>query len=420
MRFNNSGRRPQICKQVCCWRSKIASAVKDLRKGKIIIVVDDEDRENEGDLVCAAEFATPKIINFMASEGRGLICAPISNEISQRLELCSMVENNNESEGCNFTVSVDYKHGTKTGISAFDRARTVAALINPASRPNDFRRPGHMFPLVAKDGGVLVRAGHTEAAVDLMRLANLQPAAVICEILWINGEMCRGNNLMMFAKAHELKIISIRDLIKYRISREKLVEKKVETDLETEYGKFRIMVYKDKISGKNHIVLVKGKISGLPVLVRVHSECVTSEIFKSVKCDCASQLDAAMRKIASEGGVLLYLRQEGRGIGLINKLRAYDLQKKGHDTVEANQLLGLSDDLREYGIGAQILRDIGIKKMILMTNNPRKIIGLEGFGLQIIDRMAIEIAPTKHTRGYLKIKKLKLGHLLNLVDEKRN
>lgn len=277
-----------------------------------------------------------------------------------------------------------------------------------------------MFPLVAKDGGVLVRAGHTEAAVDLMRLANLQPAAVICEILWINGEMCRGNNLMMFAKAHELKIISIRDLIKYRISREKLVEKKVETDLETEYGKFRIMVYKDKISGKNHIVLVKGKISGLPVLVRVHSECVTSEIFKSVKCDCASQLDAAMRKIASEGGVLLYLRQEGRGIGLINKLRAYDLQKKGHDTVEANQLLGLSDDLREYGIGAQILRDIGIKKMILMTNNPRKIIGLEGFGLQIIDRMAIEIAPTKHTRGYLKIKKLKLGHLLNLVDEKRN
>lgn len=411
MQFNNSGRRPRFC--------KIDSAVRDLKKGKIIIVVDDEDRENEGDLVIAAEHATPKIINFMASEGRGLICAPVSADIAERLELSPMVENNEEAEGCNFTVSIDYRHGTKTGISTFDRAATVVALADSKSRPNDFRRPGHMFPLVARDGGVLVRAGHTEAAIDLMRLAGLRPAAAICEILWINGEMARGSNLMMFAKAHNLKIISIRDLIKYRISREKLVEKKVETDLETEYGKFRIMIYEDMLSGKNHIALVKGKI-GSPALVRVHSECVTSEIFKSVKCDCAAQLDAAMKKIASEGGVLLYLKQEGRGIGLVNKLRAYDLQKKGCDTVEANQLLGLADDLREYGIGAQILRDIGVKKMILMTNNPRKIIGLDGFGLQIVNRIPIEIAPTEHTFKYLRAKKLKLGHLLNLIDEKRN
>lgn len=411
MRFNNSGFKPQFC--------KIESAVRDLKKGRLIIVTDDEDRENEGDLVAAAEFATPKIINFMASEGRGLICTPVSNEIAERLKLCPMVENNTESEGCNFTISVDYRHGTKTGISAFDRSKTVQGIIDNTSKPNDFRRPGHTFPLIAKDGGVLVRAGHTEASVDLMKIADLKPAAVICEILWINGEMCRGENLMMFAKAHNLKIISIRDLIKYRILREKLVEKKVETDLETEYGKFRIMVYKDMLSGKNHIVLMKGRINS-PTLVRVHSECVTSEIFKSLKCDCGAQLDAAMKKIANEGGVLLYLKQEGRGIGLVNKLRAYDLQKKGHDTVEANQLLGFGDDLREYGIGAQILRDIGVKKMILMTNNPRKIIGLDGFGLKIVDRVPVEIAPTKYNFKYLKTKKIKLGHLLNLIDEKRN
>ncbi len=412
MRFNNSGRKPQFC--------KIESAVRDLKKGKIIVVVDDEDRENEGDLVCAAEKAGPEIINFMVSEGRGLVCVPISGEIARKLELCPMVEKNTESTGCNFTVSVDYKHGTKSGISAFDRAKTVQAIVNGGARPENFRRPGHIFPLVAKEGGVLVRAGHTEASIDLVKMAGLKPAAVICEVLWINGDMCRGENLAMFAKAHKLKIISIRDLIKYRICEEKLVEKKADTMLETEYGKFRIMIYEDKISGKNHIALLKGKISGAPVLVRVHSECVTGEIFKSLKCDCGQQLDTALKKISLEGGVLLYLKQEGRGIGLVNKLKAYDLQNKGYDTVEANHMLGFKDDLREYGIGAQILRDMGIKKMILMTNNPRKIIGLDGFGLKVVDRVPIEIKPTKHNLNYLKTKKIKLGHLLNFIDEKRN
>jgi len=400
--------------------SKIDSAIDDLKNGKMIIVVDDEDRENEGDLVCAAEKATPEIINFMVSEGRGLVCAPISKEIANRLNLQPMVEYNTESSKCNFTVSIDYKHDTKSGISAFDRSKTIQALANDSTTAADFRRPGHVFPLIAKEGGVLVRAGHTEASIDLMRLAGLKNAAVICEILWINGDMCRGGNLAMFAKAHHLKIISIRDLIKYRVRQEKLVERKADTMIETEYGKFRIMVYEDKVFDKNHIVLLKGNINKSPILVRVHSECVTSEIFKSLRCDCGAQLDMALRKIAKEGGVLLYLKQEGRGIGLINKLKAYDLQNQGYDTVEANHMLGFKDDLREYGIGAQILRDLGIKKMILMTNNPRKIVGLDGFGLKVVGRVPIEIKPTKQNYQYLKTKKIKLGHILNFIDESQN
>ncbi|KKQ68987.1 MAG: GTP cyclohydrolase-2, 3,4-dihydroxy 2-butanone 4-phosphate synthase / GTP cyclohydrolase II [Candidatus Peregrinibacteria bacterium GW2011_GWF2_38_29] len=394
--------------------NKIEDAILDIKNGKIVIVADDEDRENEGDLVCAAEKVTPELINFMSMEGRGLICTPVSSEIARRLGFCPMVESNSESSGCNFAISVDYIKGTTTGISAFDRAKTVKAIIDMKSKPEDFLKPGHTFPLIAKDGGVLVRAGHTEAATDLAKLAGFKPAAVICEILWIDGTMARGENLKRFAKAHNLKIVSIKDLIKYRTQKEKLIEKKVETEIPTEYGKFKMVVYEDGISMKQHIALIKGKIdSKKEMLVRVHSECITGEIFKSTKCDCGAQLDFAMKKIGKSGGVLLYLKQEGRGIGLVNKLKAYNLQNKGYDTVEANKMLGFNDDLREYGIGAQILKDIGVKDMILMTNNPRKIVGLDGFGLKIVKRMPIQIKPTKGNLEYLKTKQIKMGHIFS-------
>lgn len=396
----------------------IEEAISEIKQGKMLIVVDDADRENEGDLVMAAECVSKESVNFMIKEGRGLICAPLSRGIGERLNLKPMTGEEVEMNRCNFTVSVDYKKGTSTGISASDRASTLSALTNSKTQASDFHRPGHIFPILARKGGVLVRAGHTEAAVDLARLAGFSSVGVICEIVKDNGEMARRDDLKNFAKTHGLSMITIKDLIAYRRLKEKLIKREVETELETEYGLFTIIIFSTSIDNLEHLVLIKGEIRGKEnVLVRVHSECMTGDVFHSLHCDCRKQLTSSMRRIAEEGtGVILYMRQEGRGIGFLNKMRAYKLQtEKGYDTVEANQKLGFQADLRDYGIGAQILKDLGLNTICLLTNNPQKIVGLEGHGLKVSKRIPLECKTGPRAQRYLKTKKNKLGHLLERV-----
>ncbi|CAM3569608.1 bifunctional 3,4-dihydroxy-2-butanone-4-phosphate synthase/GTP cyclohydrolase II [Marinicrinis lubricantis] len=392
---------------------RIEDAIQDLMQGKVVIVVDDDDRENEGDFIAIAEKATPEVINFMITEGRGLVCAPITEERAMELNLPPMVTHNTDYHGTAFTISVDHIQ-TTTGISAHERSMTVRALISPETKPRDFRRPGHIFPLIAKKGGVLRRAGHTEAAVDLAKMCGSYPAAVICEIIKEDGSMARLPDLREMAQKHQLKLISIRDLIKYRNEKEKLVKREVEVNLPTDFGEFTAIAYTNEVDQKEHVALVKGEITGdLPTLVRVHSECLTGDVFHSQRCDCGPQLAAALKQINEAGqGVLLYMRQEGRGIGLINKLKAYVLQEQGYDTVEANQKLGFAPDLREYGIGAQILKDIGVRKMKLLTNNPRKIKGLEGYGLEVVERVPLQMQENENNSRYLHTKQEKLGHML--------
>jgi 3,4-dihydroxy 2-butanone 4-phosphate synthase/GTP cyclohydrolase II len=399
----------------------IEDAIEDFRNGKILIVVDDEDRENEGDFVLAAEKVTPEAINFFVKEGRGVVCTPLTTERAKELNLDLMVEANTSLHETPFTVSIDYLHGTTTGVSVADRATTVRALANPNAQAQDFARPGHIFPLRAIEGGVLRRAGHTEAVVDLCKLSGLTPAGVLCEILAEDGTMARIPQLLKIAEKFNLKIISVRALIEYRIRREKLVQRIVSTNLPSKYGQFRIYLYKSVTDSKEHIALVKGEISPeIPALVRVHSECLTGDVFGSLRCDCNAQLVTSMEMIEKEGsGVILYMRQEGRGIGLLNKLKAYSLQDEGLDTVEANEKLGFRADLRDYGIGAQILRDLGVGKMRLLTNNPKKIIGLNGYGLEVEDRVSLEIHPNSYNERYLTTKRDKLGHLI-LVDSKNS
>ncbi len=392
----------------------IDDVVSDIARGRIVIVTDDADRENEGDLVMAAEKVTPEAVNFMAKHGRGLICVPISNERAEQLGLQRMVAQNRETHRTDFTVSVDAARGVTTGISAHDRAATISAIANPKSSPNDLVQPGHVFPLRAKDGGVLRRTGHTEAAVDLARMAGLQPAGVLCEILHDDGTMARLPELMEFRKKHRLRICTIQSLIAHRRVREKLVELEQVIKLPTEYGDFDLHLYRSKLDGAHHLALVKGKIDkARPTLVRVHSECLTGDVFGSRRCDCGNQLHAALRQIQEEGnGVLVYMRQEGRGIGLAAKIHAYKLQEEGLDTVEANARLGYPTDLRDYGLGAQILFDLGVRQFRFLTNNPKKVVGLEGYGIQMIEQVPIRSEANPYNARYLETKKVKMGHLL--------
>lgn len=394
----------------------IEEAIEEIRQGRMIVVVDDEDRENEGDLLMAAEKVTPEAINFMVKYARGLVCVPMMGERLSSLKLDQMVAHNTDPKGTAFTVSVDSDKST-TGISAFERAETVKVLADPNSKPENLHQPGHIFPLRAREGGVLVRAGHTEGAVDLARLAGLEPAGVICEIMNDDGTMARVPDLMKFVEKHGLKIITIEDLIRYRRKTEMLVERVQTIHLPTDYGDFQAAGYRSLLDGQEHLALIKGKVDdGEPVLVRVHSECLTGDVFHSRRCDCGDQLSAAMDEIEAEGrGVLLYMRQEGRGIGLLNKLKAYKLQEEGKDTVEANLALGFPPDLRDYGVGAQILADLGIKKVRLITNNPRKIVGLEGYGLEVVERVPLEMPLKKENTRYMATKKIKMGHYLTEI-----
>ena len=395
----------------------IEEAVEEIRRGRMVIVVDDEDRENEGDLTIAADKITPEAINFMAKHGRGLICLPLTRERLEALQVPLMVDDNSSQFNTAFCVSIEAKQGVSTGISAADRAATVRVAIDPDTGPEDLARPGHMFPLRAESGGVLRRAGQTEAAVDLARMAGLYPAGVICEIMNEDGTMSRVPELMRFGAEHDLKVINIADLIRYRLRTERFVKRVASPNLPTRFGEFTLHAYENDFDDKTHVALVMGDVTdGEPVLIRVHSECLTGDAFFSARCDCGPQLETAMQRIADEGrGIIVYLRQEGRGIGLVHKLRAYELQDGGADTVEANEALGFQADQRDYGIGAQILTDLGASKLRIMTNNPRKFVGLSGYGLEIDERVPIEIEPTETTRRYLETKKRKLGHDLKSV-----
>jgi 3,4-dihydroxy 2-butanone 4-phosphate synthase/GTP cyclohydrolase II len=400
---------------------RVEDAIADIRAGKMVIVADDEDRENEGDLVCAASAVTPEIINFMATHGRGLICVALTPERADALDLPQMAENNTEALGTAFTVSVDAaaRFGVTTGISAWDRATTIRLLIDPETRPDDLRRPGHVFPLRARPGGVLRRVGQTEASVDLARMAGLVPAGVICEILNADGTMARRPDLEVFAKEHDLKFITVAQIVAHRLQHERLVHREAEATLPTPYGEWKVIGYRNEMDQYEHIALVMGDVGGeQDVLVRMHSECLTGDVFHSLRCDCGEQLHAAMKRISEEGrGAIVYLRQEGRGIGLVHKIRAYALQDTGLDTVEANEALGFAPDLREYGVGAQILLDLGLSSIRILTNNPKKIVGLDGYGLSVTAQEPVRIEPNPHNAGYLATKRDKMGHLLTATTD---